>query len=152
MASAVAQRVNLWDRVPFALLVCVIVLGSARVGWGGNVSCVEIVRRANAYTSRSRGRVVDISELARKMGTSVTWVEHCLKAFGRRPKRPSLESHESREAELEALEESEPEESFAEDREEPGARERPPATTRPRYLSIKPTPGMNDPRRRDDER
>lgn len=138
-------------RRAWALAALLMVLAGARAAWAGNVSCVDIVREATAYTSRSRGRVVDVSELARQMGTSITWVEHCLRAFGRRPKRPSLESHETREADLEALEESEPEESFAEDREEPGARERPPATPRPRYLSLKPTAEMDDLRRRSNE-
>lgn len=128
-----------------AWLLFFVLLGPAKAG---RVPCVQIVREATSYTSRTRGGVVDVSELAKRMGTSVTWVEHCLRSYGRRPKRPSFESHEGREAELEALEQDEPEETFAEDQEEPGARERPPATQRPRYLSIKPTPGPGDPRLR----
>jgi hypothetical protein len=127
-----------------SLLAAALLIVAARQASAGRVPCVEIVRKATSYTSRTRGKIVDVSELAKQMGTSVAWVEHCLRAFGRRPKRPSLESHEGREAELEMLEDEEPEESFAEDQEEPGARERPPSTQRPRYLSIKPSPAPYD--------
>jgi hypothetical protein len=109
-------------------------------GRAGQVSCVQVMRSVNRHVSRERGRSADLSDVAKSLGTSPSWVEHCLRAYGRRPKRPGLESAEGREGLLEDYEESEFEESGPEDVEEPGARERPVHPEKPRYLQFKPTP------------
>ncbi len=79
---------------------------------------------------------MDISEVAKKLGTSVAWVEQCMRTYGRRPRRPGLESSEGRESKLEAMESYEPEESLEpEDRGEKGlprTRSKPPQLKRQR--------------------
>lgn len=63
-----------------------------------------------------------------------------MRAYGRRPKRPGLESAESREAELESFEDEEPEETGPEDTEEEGAPNPKLHPERQRLLKIKPPP------------
>jgi hypothetical protein len=106
----------------------------------GQVPCTEILKAINRHVSRGQGRPVDLSELAEDMGTSVPWVEHCMRVYGRRSRRPGLESAEGREGLLEDYEENEPEEWAREDIEEPGARERPVRPQKPRYMQFKATP------------
>ncbi len=113
----------------------------------GQVPCSEVMRASNAQVSKDHGRSADLSEISKRLGTSVAWVERCMQVYGRRPKRPGLESAEGREALMDAYEESEPEESGPEDVEEPGARDRPIHPVKPRYADYKftPTPELGRP-------
>lgn len=106
----------------------------------GNVGCSEIMKRTNRHVSTGRGEPADISLIARELDTSIPWVEHCMRMYGRRAKRPGLESPEEREKLLEAREADEPEESAREDIEEGGARERPERPIKPRYMDYRFTP------------
>ena len=84
----------------------------------------------------------DLSVVARKLGTQVLWVEHCMRSYGRNPRRPGRENAEGREEFFERLEEEELEEKASEDLE---AGEDVPRELRdkPRVLRPKktPTPG-----------
>ena len=104
------------------------------------VSCDRVLSTANREVRLSKGGTADLSAIARGLGTTVAWVEHCMLAYGRRPRRPGYQTAESRETELERLESDEPEEEFPEDVEEPGARERVVHPQRPRVLRVKPPP------------
>ncbi len=106
----------------------------------GNAGCPDVLRKVNGHISTRRGEPADLSQIARDLGTSIPWVEHCLQIYGRRAKRPGLESAEERESMMEAVESEEPEESASEDTEEGGARERPPHPQRPRYQDYHFTP------------
>lgn len=118
-----------------SMLVC------SRASYGGGVSCVEVLREANRMTRQTTGQVPTLGQLAKRVGAPAAVVERCLHSYGRRARREGAETHESAEALLEELESEEAEETFAEDVEEPGARERPVREPQPRYLSIRPTPG-----------
>ena len=87
----------------------------------GRVACDAVISEVHRETRTIKQPNVDISKVARKLGTTIAWTEHCMRVYGRRPKRPGLESAESREAELESFEDEEPEETMAEDTEEEGA-------------------------------
>lgn len=130
-----------------AVLVAIAVLLLVATFWiavprarAGQVACAGVMREVNGRISREKGRAADLSDIAKRLGTSVPWVERCMRTYGRRPKRPSLESAEGREAVLEDYEENEPEESAREDVEEPGARERPEHPEHARYSQFKFTP------------
>jgi len=84
--------------------------------------CDEVTSQVDRDTNARGGHTVDMSVVAKELGTSVVWVERCMLAYGRQPRRPSGKSAESREQLLESLEENEPEEENApEDIEEAGA-------------------------------
>jgi hypothetical protein len=104
------------------------------------ISCERVISKIDQQVRRTNGQPADMSQVARQLGTHVIWVEHCMLAYGRRPKRPGYESAEARDERLEALEADEPEESGPEDVEEPGARERPEHPEKERVLRIKPPP------------
>lgn len=123
----------------FILLLILESSWATRVG-AGQVPCSEILKAINRHVSRAQGRPADLSDIADHLGTSVPWVEHCMRVYGRRSRRPGLESAEGRESLLEDYEENEPEESAREDIEEPGARDRPVRPQKPRYLQFKATP------------
>ncbi|GBD27335.1 hypothetical protein HRbin30_02682 [bacterium HR30] len=112
-----------------------------RVGWTGTVTCVRVVQEAGRISRQNKGRVPAVGELARHVGAPPAFVERCMHTFGRRVRREGAESREAAEVLIEQLEEDEVEESFPEDVEEPGAVERPKREPKPRYLSIRPTPG-----------
>lgn len=112
---------------------------AARVS-AGAVSCVQVISRVNHAVGKEGGRLPDMSLIARHLGTSPAWVEHCMRVYGRRPKRPGLEAAEAHEERLEEFEEAEPEESAPEDVEEFGARERPSRPEKPQRMKIRPTP------------
>jgi len=127
------------SRLVIAAVVLTVWLGMASAG---TVPCDVIIARVNRNAGKERGRAPDMSELAKQLGTSTVWVEHCMITYGRRSKRPGLESAEGREERLESLEEDEPEETGLEDVEEPGAREEPEHPAKPRQFKshVEPTP------------
>lgn len=85
------------------------------------VPCDQVTSRVDHDTNARGGHTVDMSMVAKELGTSVVWVERCMLTYGRRPRRPSGKTAESREQLLESLEENEPEEGGPEDIEEAGA-------------------------------
>lgn len=87
------------------------------------VPCPDVLSEANHDVTRDPRRRVDLSRIAKRLNTSTLWVEHCMIIYGRRARRPGIESAESREQRLENWEENEPEEAAAEDTEERGERE-----------------------------
>ena len=105
----------------------------------GRVSCDSVVSEVHKET-RTGVPNVDISKVARALGTTIAWTEHCMRTYGLRPKRPGRESAESREAELESFEDDEPEEVMPEDAEEEGAPDLKEHPERARILKIKPPP------------
>lgn len=86
-------------------------------GSGGErrAPCDQIISRYDSDPSGQHGHVVDISAIARELHTSVIWVERCMLASGKRVNHSHLQSVESAEDRLEALEEDEPEESAPEE-------------------------------------
>ncbi|MBI3784587.1 MAG: hypothetical protein HY270_14430 [Deltaproteobacteria bacterium] len=106
----------------------------------GQVACSDVIKKVNHRISLERGNSPDLSLVAHQVGSSVPWVEHCMKVYGRRPKRPGLESAEAHEERLEAFEDDEPEETGPEDVEEEGAKERREHPERPRYSKFKNVP------------
>jgi len=108
------------------------------------VACDQVLSVVNRQLRATRGRATDLTDVAKELKTTIPWVEHCMRAYGRRPLRPGREAAESREAEIEAYEEDEPEETFAEDIEEPGARELEIPPPKPRILRAKPPPTPRD--------
>jgi len=104
------------------------------------VPCDRVISRLNHEEGSEHGTAPDMSRVAKQLHTTVTWVERCMLAYGRRPRRPGLESAESREQHLEDLEEQEPEEVAPEDIAEPGARERKEHPEKERVTHVKPPP------------
>ena len=109
---------------------------------GRRVPCSKIMSAVHRELTATKGRSADLTLVAKRFGTSIVWVERCMQAYGKRVVRPGLESPEGREARLRRLEEDEPEETFREDAEEPGACERPPPdeVERPLRATPRPTP------------
>jgi hypothetical protein len=107
--------------LPAGLLLAVWLLLSVPRTEAGRVSCESVISEVNRETRTTKAPNADLSKVARHLGTSVAWTEHCMWTYGRRPKRPGREAAESREVELENLEEDEPEERMPEDKEEAGA-------------------------------
>ncbi|MCX8073474.1 MAG: hypothetical protein N3C12_13660 [Candidatus Binatia bacterium] len=120
------------------------IMMSAQPGLSTPVDCIRVMREASRMTEQRKGRAPALGELSRRVGAPAAFVERCMHTFGRRIRREGAESRESAAALLEQLEEDEMEESFPEDVEEPGAVERPKREPRPRYLSIRPTPGVEE--------
>lgn len=136
------RRDVLSSGVMFALLraiVVVVVLASVAPSVGFAVECAKVISAiSKGKRPGSRGGS-DISTVAEQLDTSVAWVEHCMRVYGRRPRRPGLESAEGRENRLEALEDYEPEEAM--DPEEPGEVEvRRDRSKQPKFNNKKPTP------------
>ena len=86
--------------------------------------CDQVISRVDHDADVQRGHAADMSVVAKELGTSVTWVERCMLAYGRRAKRPGVESAETTERRLENFEEDEPEEVGPEDVEEERAASR----------------------------
>lgn len=81
------------------------------------IECHKVISAIAREKRSSAGGATDLSKLGKEMGTSIAWIEHCMRTYGRRPRRPGLESAEGRENRLEALEIFEPEEPIeSEDR------------------------------------
>jgi hypothetical protein len=135
-----AMRAHGWHWLPAVLLLLVWLALSVPRSEAGRVPCDRVISKVNREVRIVRGESVDISHVAKQLGTSVAWVEHCMRMFGRRPKRPGHEAAGSLEAEIESFEEEEPEEAFAEDVEEPGARERIVHPPKARVFRSKPPP------------
>ena len=104
------------------------------------VGCDTIISKVDRDRTSKHRRVADMSEVARQLGTSIFWVEHCMLVYGRHPKRPGIESAEAHEELLESLEEDEPEETASEDIPEPGAVERKVYPLKERRLHLRPPP------------
>ena len=119
----------------------------ASVARAGQVACGDVIRQINHHISVGHGESPDLSLVSKELGSSVPWVEHCMRVYGRRPKRPGAESAEAHEERLEAFEDEEPEETGPEDVQEEGAKERPEHPEKPRYErfkdKIEPTPENN---------
>ena len=103
--------------------------------------CDKVISRYNTDPSRDSGRGVDLSAVARDLNTSVIWVERCLVAYGKPVKGSHLETAESVEDRLEALEEEEPEETSREEIEAGGTH--PPRAEKQRVLKH-PSRSMSD--------
>jgi hypothetical protein len=88
------------------------------------VACAEVISSVNHDLSIQHGRSADLARIARDLETNVTWVEHCMLAYGRRPKSEDEETSEAHETLLEQMEEDEPEETAPEDAAEDNVRER----------------------------
>ena len=86
--------------------------------------CSEVVSRLDHDRGVQSGHSTNVARIAKDMGTSVIWMEHCVEAYGRRPLHRSIEDTEGAEAELEKFESGEAEEGGPEDLQEGGARER----------------------------
>jgi hypothetical protein len=84
------------------------------------IPCDQVISRVDHDPNVKRGRAVDMLLVSRELGTSVTWVGRCMRAYGRRVKRPGVESAEATEQRLESYEEDEPREVQPEDIEEEG--------------------------------
>jgi len=108
-----------------------------------HVGCDQVLSEANRE-ALEHGRSPKLSVLAKRLGTSGTWVERCLQSYGRRSTRSGYESAEGRENRLELLESEEVEETFPEDAEEPGASERPIHPEKERQFKINPIPTPSD--------
>jgi hypothetical protein len=109
------------------------------------IPCDQVISRVDHDLNAERGQAVDMLLVSRELGTSVTWVERCMRAYGRRVKRPGVESAETTEQRLESFEEDEPEEVQPEDVEEEGGefRERPEQQRQPKNAPLRtPTIGM----------
>ena len=126
--------------LPAAFLLAAWLVCTAPKTEAGRVGCDAVISEVHKETRTLKQTHVDISKVAKHLGTSVVWTEHCMRAYGKRPKRPGIESSESRESELEALEEDEPEEVMPEDKEEEGAPDLKAHQERQRLLKINPPP------------
>ena len=126
--------------LPAGLLLAIWLVTSVPTTHAGRVSCDAVISEVHRETRTFRQANVDISKVARKLGTTIAWTEHCMRIYGRRPKRPGLESAESREAELESFEDEEPEETMPEDTEEEGAPDLKVHPERSRVLKAQPPP------------
>jgi len=126
--------------LPTGLLLAVwLVLSAPRIAaW--RVSCDSVISEVDKEARTTKKAHVDISKVATHLGTSVAWTERCMRAYGRRAKRPGTESSEGREEELESFEEDEPEETAAEDTEEEGAPDPRLHPERQRMLKVHPPP------------
>jgi hypothetical protein len=138
MLKMMRLRRGYW--LPAGLLLATWLVLSAPPTEGARVSCDSVISEVHKETRSFKQANVDISKVARSLGTTVAWTEHCMRAYGRRPKRPGLESAESREAELESFEDEEPEEVLPEDTEEEGAPDLKLHPDRQRLLKIHPPP------------
>ena len=110
--------------VVMAMLLALLVVRGVPPANAGQVSCAEIMHQVNHQISASHGRKNDTAAMAKTIGTTTPWIEHCMHVYGRRPKRAELESGEAREERLEKFETDDVEETASEDKEEEGARER----------------------------
>ena len=108
------------------------------------VPCDQVISQVDRNTTSRGGKgSADLTKLASQLNTTVSWAEHCMRAYGRRPKRAGLQSGGSHRAQVERWEEDEPEESAPEEMEDSGEHEealekppKPPART--------PTAGVVD--------
>lgn len=126
--------------LPAAFLLATWLVLTAPKSEAGRVACDAVISEVHKETGTIKQAHVDLSKVAKALGTSIAWTEQCMRAYGRRPKRPGLESSESREAEIEAFEEDEPEEAMPEDKEEEGAPDLKLHAERQRLLRINPPP------------
>lgn len=104
------------------------------------VPCERVISRINHEQAAQHGKAADMSMVAKRLRTTVTWVERCMLAYGRQPLRPGIESAEGREERLESFEDQEAEEIAPEDVAEPGAREYKAHAEKERVSHVKPPP------------
>ena len=128
-----------WYWLLFGPVLAVWIVLSARNVEARRVPCDAVIAEAHHERRSINQTSVDISKLSKTLGTTVAWTEHCMRAYGRRPKRPGLESAESREEELESFEEDEPEETFPEDADEEGVPDLKDQPEKQRILKIHPS-------------
>jgi hypothetical protein len=136
--SAMQSQRGHW--LPAAFLLAAWLVISPPETEAGRVPCDAVISEAHKETRTIKQANIDISKVAKNLGTTIAWTEHCMRVYGRRPKRPGLESAESREAELESFEDEEPEETMPEDTEEEGAPDLRLHPERQRLLKIHPPP------------
>jgi hypothetical protein len=134
------MRFRSWYLLPAGLLLALWLAITAPTTEAIRVACATVVSEVHREISSTKEANVDISKVAKHLGTTVAWTEQCMRTYGLRPKRPGHESAESREAELESFEEDEPEETGPEDNEEPGAPDLKEHPDRQRLLKIHPPP------------
>lgn len=104
------------------------------------VACDRVVSHVDHAMELVYGKNADISKIAQDLNTTIAWVEHCMIVYGRRAKRPGLETAESREMQIEQWEENEVEEVAPEDTDESGERERAVKQEKQRKLVPERTP------------
>jgi hypothetical protein len=92
-------------------------------GHAVRVGCERVISEID-HQVLEVGDAPDLSVIAKRLRTTLTWVDRCVQSYGRRAKHPGRESADSREYHLNQLESDEFEEKAPEDKEEPGARER----------------------------
>jgi hypothetical protein len=108
------------------------------------VPCDQVISQVDRNTTLRGGKSsADLTKLASQLNTTVSWAEHCMRAYGRRPKRAGLESAESHQAQVEQWEEDEPEESAPEEMEDSGEHEEAPEK-RPKLPERTPAAGAVD--------
>jgi hypothetical protein len=110
----------MWMMRRSALATVFLVQFCAGFASAAEVPCTTIITTVNHMVTRRQKP--DISELAKKLDTQIVWVESCLKAYGRRYKRPGFESDGGRDAVHEAYEVGRDEEN--EDLEDPEVEDR----------------------------
>jgi len=125
----------------YSLLVALVLAGRAGTAAALRVPCDQVIARASHQVRAEHGVSPDLSKLAKQLGTTSGWVEHCMSTYGRRQRRPEIQPGDQREERLELLEIEEPEEVAPEDTEEPGEHEREEGPEeRQRNLHLQPTP------------
>ncbi len=132
-------------RARYSLLIAAVVFtlwvaSPVRRAGGGQVPCADVMHRVNREVTALRGGNPDLSEIAKTLGSTPAWVEHCMYTYGRRPKRPGRESAETREARFEKMEEEEPEEPEEKGPEEAGEEEKERREKRAHLPHPTPTP------------
>lgn len=117
-------------------------VGASCEARAGQVACADVVSQVNKSIRVSGGESPEIARIAKDLGTTPAWVEHCMRVYGRRARRPGVESMEGRESRLEQYESDDPEETAPEDVEEPGDEPQPKHREKP--PKIEPTPRPRD--------
>jgi len=109
-------------RAVFGLLAILVSLKGLAAA--DRVPCADVVSLATRHTRQAPTEWLDVSKVAEKLGASGVWVEHCLRVYGRRYRRPGLENAEKQERRLERYETDEHEEPTELEHEEPGELEK----------------------------
>lgn len=84
------------------ILVAVFTLQLSSQVRAEDVTCPTVMAEVNRRITRHVP--VDVSEMAKKLHTKIVWVEACLKAYGRRYRRPGVESDGGRDEVMEGYE------------------------------------------------
>jgi len=100
------RRLRAWvlqQTLCWPIVAAWLVLGADAV-WSSQIECPKILSAISRPEDGVPGHAPDLSRVAKRLGTNVAWIEQCMRAYGRRSRRPGLESAEGREMKLEALE------------------------------------------------